>query len=53
MGLPLTGESRILCNFGGSFSDLTTIAHELGHGYHHHLLKDYPVIHNVFDGTEG
>lgn len=27
-------ESRILCNFTGSFSDVVTIAHELGHGYH-------------------
>ncbi len=52
MGPPLTGESRILCNFGGSFSDLTTIAHELGHGYHHHhLLKDYPVIHQQYPMT--
>ena len=27
-------QSRILCNFSGSFSNLTTIAHELGHAYH-------------------
>lgn len=34
------GESRVLCNFTGSFSDVATIAHELGHGYHGHCLKD-------------
>ncbi|QVK20226.1 M3 family oligoendopeptidase [Mycoplasmatota bacterium] len=27
-------ESRILTNFTGSFSNVTTIAHELGHAYH-------------------
>ncbi len=34
------GESRILSNFSGSFSDMTTLAHELGHGYHGECLKD-------------
>jgi len=28
------GESRILANFDGSFSNMTALAHELGHGYH-------------------
>jgi pepF/M3 family oligoendopeptidase len=27
-------QSRILSNFNGSFSNMTTLAHELGHGYH-------------------
>lgn len=27
-------QSRIMLNFDGSFSDVTTLAHELGHGYH-------------------
>ena len=33
-------ESRIMSNFSGVFSDVTTLAHELGHGYHGHCLKD-------------
>ncbi len=44
------GESRIMSNFSGSFSDVTTLAHELGHGYHGECLKnaaninsDYPM----------
>jgi pepF/M3 family oligoendopeptidase len=48
--LPLNRESRILCNFERSFSDVSTIAHELGHAYHGDiigelpgLLKDYPM----------
>ncbi len=30
-------ESRILVNFNGSFNDIITIAHELGHAYHSSL----------------
>jgi pepF/M3 family oligoendopeptidase len=33
-------ESRIMTNFSGSFNDLSTLAHELGHGYHGYCLKD-------------
>lgn len=40
--LPLKKVCRILANFDGSFSSLTTLAHELGHGYHAWLLKDEP-----------
>lgn len=34
------GESRILSNFTGSFSDVATLAHELGHGYHGSCLME-------------
>lgn len=34
MSIPGTGESRILCNFDGSLDQVSTIAHELGHGFH-------------------
>jgi len=43
-------QSRILTNFTGSFSDVSTLAHELGHGYHNAqifcesaLNADYPM----------
>ena len=39
-------ESRILMNFTGTFDDLTTLAHELGHGYHDDQLHGLP-IHSV------
>jgi len=39
MSLPGVEESRILCNFDGSFGQLGTIAHELGHAYHNESLK--------------
>lgn len=32
--LPQIGESRILLNFTGSLDNISTLAHELGHGYH-------------------
>ena len=32
--------SRVLCNFDGSFGEVSTIAHELGHAYHHEIIKD-------------
>ena len=34
MDVPGVGESRILSNFDGSFDQVSTLAHELGHGFH-------------------
>ncbi len=34
MGISGVKESRVLCNFDGSFDQVSTIAHELGHGFH-------------------
>jgi oligoendopeptidase F len=34
MGLPDVDESRVLCNYDGTLSQVLTIAHELGHAYH-------------------
>jgi oligoendopeptidase F len=34
------GISRIMMNFDGSFNSVSTLAHELGHGYHNLNLKD-------------
>ena len=42
--LPMIGESRILANFDGSYSQLSTLAHELGHAWHGHCLKDQPIL---------
>ena len=48
---PLLKVSRILCNFGGTFGDVATVAHELGHAYHHHVLKDAGYIHRAYPMT--
>ena len=50
-GFHLSGVSRVLCNFSGSFNNLTTIAHELGHAYHNEVLKDAPEIYRDFPMT--
>lgn len=42
------GESRIMSNFSGSFSSVTTLAHELGHGYHGHCLKDESILNSSY-----
>ncbi len=44
---PYQKESRVLSNFSGSFSDITTLAHELGHAYHYDCIKnsDYALSH--------
>ena len=34
--------SRVLTNFGGSFSDVSTLAHELGHAWHNRCMKGLP-----------
>lgn len=42
------GESRILANFDGSFSNTITLAHELGHGYHGHVLRDEDILNTSY-----
>ena len=41
-------ESRIMSNFDGSFSNMTTLAHELGHGYHGFNLKDESILNSGY-----
>ncbi len=36
MEVPGVGESRILSNFDGSLDQVSTLAHELGHGFHNY-----------------
>ncbi len=37
---PAHKESRVLANFTGTFSDVFTLSHELGHAYHAYCIKD-------------
>ncbi len=41
-------ESRILSNFTGSFSDMTTLAHELGHAYHGYCLRQESILNTSY-----
>lgn len=38
--LPQIKQSRIMLNYTGSLDDISTLAHELGHGYHGDIIKD-------------
>ncbi len=38
----INNESRIMTNFTGAFSDIITLAHELGHAYHFSCMKGKP-----------
>lgn len=49
--LPLAGESRILCNFDGSFDSVSTVAHELGHAWHGEVLKDQDALSRQYPMT--
>jgi len=42
------GQSRIMSNYDGSFSNLTTLAHELGHAYHGYCLKNVPFLKSSY-----
>lgn len=44
---PKGHQSRILSNFTGTFSDIITLSHELGHAFHFSCMKDKaPVFFN-------
>lgn len=36
--------SRVLTNFVGSFSDVSTLAHELGHAWHNRCMEQKPIL---------
>ncbi|MGF7046254.1 pepF/M3 family oligoendopeptidase [Paenibacillus sp. DS2015] len=41
-------ETRIFMTFSGTASNVSTLAHELGHGYHQHLMTDLPVLNQNY-----
>jgi pepF/M3 family oligoendopeptidase len=41
-------QSRILANFTGSYNDVSTLAHELGHGYHGECLVDEAFLNSDY-----
>ncbi len=49
--MPMVKETRVLCNFDGSFNTVTTVAHELGHAFHAEVLKDESPLHQDYPMT--
>jgi oligoendopeptidase F len=43
-GFPGKRQSRIFMTFTESADSMSTLAHELGHAYHSHVLRDQPVL---------
>ncbi|MEW6045643.1 MAG: M3 family oligoendopeptidase [Bacillota bacterium] len=41
---PLSRQSRIFTTYGGTSDSVRTLAHELGHAYHSHVMRDLPVL---------
>lgn len=48
---PSAGASRVLCNFDGSFSGLTTVAHELGHAWHGERVRGQRYVNTQYPMT--
>ena len=41
-------QSRVLTNFDGSFGDVVTLAHELGHAYHGQQIEDHKPLNQDY-----
>lgn len=50
-GSPLTGEQRVYMTFNGSINEVGTIAHEMGHAFHGHLLKEFRPVQQRYPMT--
>lgn len=46
--LPVSKQTRIFMTFGGTVSNVSTLAHELGHGYHQYLMDELPVFNQDY-----
>ena len=42
------GESRILANFDGMFTDVVTLAHELGHAFHNQCVRNHRPLNKEY-----
>ena len=47
-GVPSAKESRVLTNFDGSFSDVVTLAHELGHSFHDRQVFGHSILNQEY-----
>ena len=47
-GVECIGESRILTNFDGRFSDVVTLAHELGHAFHNECIQSHRSLNHNY-----
>lgn len=50
-GSDVTGESRVFMTYQGSFGDVSTLAHEIGHAFHSHVLVPERVLARQYPMT--
>ena len=48
---PEARAARVLCNFDGSFSGVSTMAHELGHAWHAEVVRGLPYVYTQYPMT--
>ncbi|UVI31412.1 M3 family oligoendopeptidase [Paenibacillus spongiae] len=41
---PISEQTRIFMTYSGTASNISTLAHELGHAYHQHVMNDLPPL---------
>ncbi len=46
--LHVIGQSRVMLNFGGTFSDIITMVHELGHAFHDECTKNESILNSDY-----
>ncbi|MFJ5621469.1 M3 family oligoendopeptidase [Peribacillus loiseleuriae] len=47
-GFPVSGQSRIFMTYSGTPSNISTLAHELGHAFHSYALKDTHTLNRAY-----
>ena len=47
-GVPSAKQSRVLTNFAGTFSDVVTLAHELGHAFHDQQVFSHSLLNQDY-----
>ncbi|MBA9025517.1 M3 family oligoendopeptidase [Peribacillus huizhouensis] len=47
-GFPVSGQSRIFMTYSGTPSNVSTLAHELGHAFHSYALKDTHTLNRAY-----
>ncbi|CAG9619398.1 M3 family oligoendopeptidase [Sutcliffiella rhizosphaerae] len=45
---PVSGQSRIFMTYSGTLSNVSTLAHELGHAFHQHAMHDVPTLNRFY-----
>lgn len=46
--LPESKQSRIFMTFSGTANNVSTLAHELGHAFHSHVMRDLPLLNRRY-----